>query len=227
MIDLPYLWAVSATFPEEQLEEMGRSGALFVHEGHFLYPADEKGMHLTRFFSVERLARVPTYLDWIAADIARWADREGILADCLLAPWQKGVIALTREVARQLKIQPAFWQTFPSGRFQEPTGDPSKDFVEGKIEKGGRVIVFNGVTQQGRCVGQRLQDFSKAHGGEVVGLAVFAKGTTGLVVDVEKRWGRKFYATIQVDVPVYPPEQCPLEKLGKVPPLVSWTEIKL
>lgn len=226
MIDIPNLWSVSSTFPSEQLEEMGRSGALFVHEGHFLYPADEKGMHLTRFFSVERVARVPLYVEWIAQDVAQWAAREGIRAEGILAPWQKGVIALTREIARQLQIQPAFWQTLPTGRFQEPTGDPQRDFVEGEIRKGQKVILFNGVTQQGRCVGQRLQDFAKSYGGEIVGLAVFAKGTTGVVVDVEKLWKAKFYATIQVDVPVYPADRCPVELEKKGLPPVPWTVLK-
>lgn len=223
MIDVPYLWSVSKNF-QDRLEEMAKAGVLTVREGHFLYPADEKGMHLTRFFSVTPLARNPKFVGWIAEDIVQWAGHEGIRADCLLAPAQAGVIELARAVATRLNLSLALWNSYPTGRFYEPTGEPAKDFAEGRIETGMRVIPFNGVTQQGRCVGQRLQDFAKSYGGEIVGLAVFAKGTTGLVADLEKRWGRKFYATVQVDVPVYPATQCPLE--GKSSPkLIPWTEI--
>ncbi len=224
MIDLPYLWSASTSFPSDRIEKMAEAGILKVRDGHFLYPADERGMHLTRFFSVRPFARFPEFADWVADDILTWAESEAIGADGLLAPDQEGAKTLAEVVSDRLGINLVLWRTLPSGRFAEPTGGP-EDFTEGRIEKGMRIIPFNGATLQGRCVGQRLQDFCKAHGGEVAGLAVFAKGTTGIVEELENKWGAKFYATIQVDVPVYSPEQCPLEKLGRIPPLVPWTEI--
>ena len=226
MIDLPYLWSASTSFPSDRIEKMAEAGLLKVHDGHFLYPADEQGMHLTRFFSVRPFARFPEFADWVADDILTWAESEAIGADVLLAPDQEGVTTLARAVSDRLGIGLALWRTLPSGRFIDPTGGVT-DFTEGRIEKGMRVIPFNGATLQGRCVGARLQDFTKAHGGEVAGLAVFAKGTTGIVEEVERKWGAKFYATIQIDVPVYSPEQCPLEGKPGAPKLIPWTEIKL
>lgn len=226
MTVLPSVRRISSTFSTDRLAAMTAAGVLTIHEGHFLYPADPQGMHLTRFFSIEPLARHAQFVSWIAEDIAQWIATRQIQPDCLFAPAQAGVTTVAMAIAQHIGVSAALWPTLPSGRFCEPTGARATDFVEGGITPGARVLIFNGVTQQGRCVGQRLQDFAKTYGGETVGLAVVAKGTTGKVADLEREWGEDFYATIQIDIPVFPPAQCPLEGKSNTPLLQPWTMLR-
>lgn len=227
MIEAPHVELVSKTFSQNRFQEMVRAGALRVHEGHYLYPADEKGNHLTRFYSTEPLSRNLNFVRWVAEDISRWAKEKEILADILFAPADPSIATLTKAVGEALNISVTLWKYLPTGRFGELTGDASADFIQGRIAPGTRVIVFNGVTQQGRCVGEKLQNFAKKYGGEIVGLAVFAKGATDLVAKVEKEWGEKFYAAVRVQIPAYPPHQCPLEGQSDAPKLIPWTNLKL
>lgn len=227
MTDVPHVIPVSPTFARERFAQMGEAGVLRVHEGHFLYPADEQGMHLTRFFSIEPLARREAFVTWIVEDLCQWITRADIRPDLLLAPAQPGVATLAEATGRRAHCAVALWNTLPTGRFHEPTGRPAHDFAAGGITAGQRILIFNGVTQQGRCVGQRLQGFAKAYGGCIAGLAVVAKGTAGMVAEVERMWREKFYATVQVDIPVYAPSACPLEGRADTPRLTPWTSLRL
>lgn len=54
---------------------------------------------------------------------------------------------------------------------------------------------------------------------------VFAKGNTGLITEVERTYGPKFYSAIQVDIPVYKPENCPKCLAGDRDSLQPWVEL--
>jgi hypothetical protein len=43
------------------------------------------------------------------------------------------------------------------------------------------------------------------------------------VRELEEKWGNKFYSAIQVDIPVYKPEDCPMCRAGEK--LIPWTEL--
>ena len=77
---------VSPTFPRTTLDRILREAKPFAQQGHFLYPADENGVHTKGFFAFEPVARSTKFVDAIADDIATWADRTAIDVDVVFAP---------------------------------------------------------------------------------------------------------------------------------------------
>lgn len=214
----------SPTVPDEQVEAMLRTPGAYLPSGHFLYPADEagkKGNHLTSLFLVEPIAANMQYVEWIVDDIERWQLKEGLTFDLVFAPAQMAVKTIARQIAARLGIRQAYWEYTPGGWFGEK-------IVEGAVKPGDRVLVFNGVTQQGRCVGERLPSFVEAAGGIVAAAAVFAKGTADGVAAAEKRYGSRFYSMVQVDIVVAAPSACQLchGASSEPPALIPWTKYR-
>ncbi len=208
------LAATSATFPRDRLETILREARPFHPEGHYLYPADERGNHLQGYFLLEPVAANPRFVDWIAEDVVAWMDRTRVDFDVLFAPAQPAVRTLAEAIGRRAGRPTASWEYRPSGRF----GD---HLVEGRVDRGTRALVFNGVSHTGRCVGQRLPGFVEALGGVPVAAAVFVKGTAPRVTATEERLGERFYSAMRVEVPVFAPEGCALcQRMG---PPVPWT----
>ena len=207
---------VSPTFPRVTLTRILRETRPFTETGHFLYPADENGNHTKGFFAFEPVARSPEFVDAIADDLAKWADRTSIDVDVVFAPAQPAVRPLAEAVGVRLGRPRAYWEFLPSGRY-------GNRLVEGSVPKGSRALALNAVSLQGRCVGLRLPQFVQGLGGQVTAAAVFAKGVGVLVRETEDWLGDGFYSTIQVDVPVFPPSACPLCQSSSPPP-ISWRE---
>jgi hypothetical protein len=206
----------SSTFPRTTFDRILREARPFTDQGHYLYPADEHGIHTKGFFAIEPVSRSPEFIDAIADDVARWAHRESIDIDVVFAPAQRAVRPLAEGVGKRLGKPRAYWEYLPSGRF----GDR---LVEGTVDSGAAALALNGVSLQGRCVGLRLPQFVEGLGGTVTAAAVFAKGTEDLVRKTEDRLGPRFYSTLRVDVPIYAPEECPVCASTHLAP-VSWRE---
>jgi len=206
----------SPTFPPPTLDRILREAHPFTDQGHYLYPADATGIHTKGFFAIEPVARRLEFVDAIADDVARWAERESIDVDLVFAPAQAGVRSLAEAVGTRLAKPRAYWEYLPSGRF----GDR---LVEGSVPSGTKALALNGVSLQGRCVGLRLPQFIEGLGGTVVAAAVFAKGTAELVRKTEAHLGARFYSTLQVDVPIYTAAECPICADTHRPP-VPWRE---
>ena len=206
----------SPTFPPPTLDRILGEAHPFTNQGHYLYPADAAGIHTRGFFAIEPVARRPEFVEAIADDVARWADRESIDVDLVFAPAQPAVRPLAEGVGKRLSKPRAYWEYFASGRF----GDR---LVEGSVPSGTKALALNGVSLQGRCVGLRLPEFVEGLGGTVVAAAVFAKGTAELVRKTEAHLGSRFYSTLQVDVPIYTPAECPICAHTHLPP-VPWRE---
>lgn len=213
-----HITIVHDTLPDEVMEKIFTTPGIFFDNVHVLYPADENGSHLLRFFSLEAIAQDDIPVIFIAEAIAVWAVRRNIVFDVVFAPYAPVVKDIAKHLAWTLGCDFAFWEYHDTGRF----GDK---LVEGKVQPGDRVLVFNGVTQTGRCVGQRLPSFVEGLGGTVVGAAVFAKGTNSFVRECELKYGSRFYSAIQVDIPVYSPEECPKCLAGDRNSLRPWTTL--
>ncbi len=206
--------AASASFPPDRLETIVRRARPFHPEGHFLYPADERGNHLQGYVLLEPVAANPDFVDWIAQDVARWIGTHDIEFDVLFAPAQPAVRAVAGAVAATCGRPAAYWEYLPSGRFGER-------LVEGAVAPGSRALVFNGVSHTGRCVGQRLPEFVEGLGGTTAAAAVFVKGSTTRVAETEARLGDRFYSAIRAEVPVFAPTACPL--CARMGPPAPWT----
>src|SRR5256885_12126904 len=165
---------VSPTFPRITLDRILKEAKPSPEPGPFLYPAEENGNHTKGFFAFEPVARVPKFVDAIAEDVAKWADRTAIDVDVVFAPAQPAVRALAEAVGDRLGRPRAYWEYMPSGRY-------GNHLVEGSVPRGSRALALNAVSLQGRCVGLRLPQFVQGLGGEVPPAAVLCKGGGGLL----------------------------------------------
>ena len=213
---------ISRTIPDGQIGEILSTPGIFFEHGHFLYPVSDgkrEGSHLDAIFLIEPIARKQQCVQAIVDDICRWIKKESIEFDVVFAPSQAAVKTMAERLAARTGKRAAFWEYLPTGWFGEK-------LESGEIRPGDRVLVFNAVTQQGKCIGERLPEFAKSLGGETVAAAVVAKGTGAGVQAAEKRFGSKLYATIQVDIQVQPPDSCTIcaEQTGGPP--VPWTDMR-
>ncbi len=210
------LTATSATFPRERLETILREARPFHPEGHYLYPADERGNHLQGYFLLDPVVADPRFVDWIADDLVAWTRRTGLEFDVVFAPGQPAVRTLVEAVASRSGRPAAYWEYLPSGRFGER-------LVEGRVGPGAQALVVNGVSHTGRCVGQRLPEFVQRLGGTTAGAAAFVKGTAPKVAETEERLGDRFYSAVRAEVPVFAAAGCPL--CARSGPPVPWTAL--
>ncbi|MDA2922262.1 hypothetical protein MYX07_03270 [Patescibacteria group bacterium AH-259-L07] len=210
---------VSTWYSSKDIDTLLSIPGVFFKECHVQYPADENRSHLLRFFSIEPLAQYHELTTLIAGITREWYIRANInYCDVIFAPVQPGVIEIVEILAQKLDIPYALLEYLPTGRF-------GNTLVKGDIQPGDRVLVFNGVTQQGNCVGKRLPEFVTQRGGEVSARAVFAKGTTRNVKALEERYGSRFFSSIQVDIPIYSAEKCPKCCSGEKASLRPWTDL--
>jgi orotate phosphoribosyltransferase len=210
------LAATSETFPRERLMTILREARPFHPEGHFLYPADDRGNHLQGYFLFEPIAADARFVEWIAEDVAAWVDRNRVEFDVLFAPAQPAVKTVASAIARKAGRPAAYWEYHPSGRFGER-------LVEGHLDRGDRALVFNGVSHTGRCVGQRLPAFVDSLGGTGIAAAVFAKGSTPAVAEAERAFGDRFHSAIRAEIPVFAANGCPLCATSGPP--APWTTL--
>ena len=217
----PYIEIVSPTFKGEWLVDILQEAKPAITSGHYLYPADENGRHTQGFFLLDRIARNKEFVELIVNDMAHWAYNAGPKFDVILAPNQPGVRILVGELGSKLDKSVAYLEYFHTGRF-------GNRIVEGEIRKGDRVLICNGISFQGNCVGGKLPGVAKEYGGEIAGIAVFAKNNTSLLRDLYAQFGRLFYSTIKVNIPIYSKDTCPYCKSptnssGTNP--IPWTEL--
>lgn len=213
---------VSETFPGDVLTDILSTAGAHIPHGHFQYPAREgnrDGNHLDSLFIIEPIAANERWVDAIVEDICRWIEREKVQFEVVFAPAQPAVQRIAGKLAERTGARQAYWEYLPSGWF-------GTRLVSGSIGKGEPVLVFNGVSQQGRCVGDRLPSFVEGLGGNTVAAAVFAIGTAPGARQAVERYGSKLYAAVQVDIDINPPQSCPLCARPDAPPLVPWTDVR-
>jgi orotate phosphoribosyltransferase len=213
---------VSPTMPEDQIKQILGTPGVYHADGHFQYPVSEGGKvgnHLDSLFLLEPIVKNDQYIEWIVDDICRWIAAEKLEFDVIFAPAQMSVTFLVEKLASRLNARKAYWEYTYGGWF-------GAELVEGEVKKGDRVLVVNGVSMRGRCVGDRLPRYVENLGGTVVAAAVFAKGTAPGVADAEKRYGKNFYATVQVDIKVAAPQDCQQCAVEPTTELTPWTTLR-
>lgn len=199
------LKVTSDSFPKEKIDKILATPGIYVTDGHFEYPVTDGnriGNHLDSVFVIEPIAKNPKFVDWIVDDILNWIGKYDIQFDVIFAPAQPAVQTIVDKLAARTGTRQAYWEYFSSGWF-------GSKLVAGMVKPGERVLVFNGVTQQGRCVGERLPSFLEELGANPVAAAVFAKGTASGVSIPEKRFSDKFYSAVQATILVNSRDSCP------------------
>ncbi len=176
-------------------DDIGRlfreAGALL--EGHFRLSS---GLHSTRYIQCALVLQYPRIATQLGARLAEAFAEQPI--ETVIAPAIGGIL-VAHEVARHLNARAIFAER-QEGRFTLRRG-----FTIAPAE---RVLVVEDVITTGRST-REVIELVRAAGGEVVGVgALIDRSGTALYFGVPLR------ALLQLDLPTYPPDACPLCAAG-------------
>ena len=170
------------------------AGALL--NGHFQLSS---GKHSALYIEKFRLLERPPQTEALCRMIAEWA--RGLSPHLIAGPTTGGVI-ISYEVARLLGLRSIFAEKNEGGK-------AGRSFLRGfEIAPGERVLVVDDVLTTGGSVRDVL-DAVRDLRGDVIGVAVLVDRSAGRV-----DFGVPFFACLQMDLPTYAPDACPLCSQG-------------
>jgi hypothetical protein len=216
----------SSTFPQAQIEQIISVPNIY-QKGHFEYPVSlpaSPGNHLDAVFLLEPITVQHEHVVWIVDDLCRWIDNSDLKFNLIFAPAQPAVMQIVDQLAERLRIRKAYLEYLPSGWFGEK-------LVYGKIEANDIALVYNGISQTGRCIGKRLPSFIEKSGGRVLAGAAFMIGTAGGIDVARSMHKNRLYSAITAPVTVQAPQDCLLCKQNQSgdveqKPLIPWTTLR-
>lgn len=170
------------------------SGALL--DGHFKLTS---GRHSDQYLQCAQVLKNPAYTEQLAQKLAAEFSDDKI--ELVVGPAMGGII-VAYELARQLQVPGIFCER------ENKVMTLRRGFT---IKPGQRVLVAEDVITTGGSV-REVMDIVQAQGGKVVGVAVLADRSNGLV-----DFGVKQAAALTMDVKSWEEADCPLCKAGKIP----------
>ena len=172
---------------DELLDLFRKSGALL--EGHFRLSS---GLHSTGYLQCALVLQHPAHAEFLGRAIA---DRtRGFGATVVLSPALGGVI-IGHEVGRALGVRALFAER------QDGALMLRRGFV---LSESDRVLVIEDVLTTGGSTRETMQ-VATASGGQVVGAASIVDRSGGRTT-----LGVPFSALLEIDLPTYEPDSCPL-----------------
>ena len=173
------------------LDLFRRSGALL--EGHFKLTS---GLHSDRYLQSALVLQYPDFAESLGAALA--ARTRHLQPTAVLSPALGGIV-IGQEVARALGVRAMFAER------QEGALTLRRGFV---LREGDRVLVVEDVLTTGGST-RETAAVAQASGAQVVGAAAIVdRGTE------PARLNLPLQALVQLNVPTYPPETCPLCAAG-------------
>ena len=177
---------------QQLLREVGA-----VLDGHFLLTS---GRHSPLYVEKFRLLEHPPYTERLCRLIADHFRPQSV--QLVAAPTTGGII-LSYEVARQLGVRGIFAE-----KEDVQTGDrraEGRRFGRGfHVDSGERTLVVDDVLTTGGSI-RDVIDAVRREGGEPVGVGVLVDRSGG-----RADFGLPFFACVALDLPTYPPDDCPL-----------------
>jgi len=177
---------------QQLLREVGA-----VLDGHFLLTS---GRHSPLYVEKFRLLEHPPYTERLCRLIADHFRPQSV--QLVAAPTTGGII-LSYEVARQLGVRGIFAEkedVQTGGRRAE-----GRRFGRGfRVDSGERTLVVDDVLTTGGSI-RDVIDAVRREGGEPVGVGVLVDRSGG-----RADFGLPFFACVALDLPTYPPDDCPL-----------------
>ena len=172
---------------DQLLDLFRKSGALL--EGHFRLSS---GLHSSGYLQCALILQHPTHAELLGRALA---ERTGNLAPTLVLSPALGGVIIGHEVGRALGVRALFAER------QDGILVLRRGFMVSEMD---RVLVVEDVLTTGGSTRETMQ-VATAAGGRVVGAASI----------VDRSGGRAdfpvpFHALLDVDLPTYPPEACPL-----------------
>ena len=172
---------------DELLDLFRRSGALL--DGHFRLSS---GLHSTGYLQCALVLQYPDHAEALGRAIA--ARVRGLRATVILSPALGGVV-IGHEVGRALGVRAMFAER------QDGALTLRRGFM---LAEADRVLVVEDVLTTGGSTRETMQ-VATASGGRVVGVASIVDRSGGTATfDVP------FQALVDVDLPTYQPDACPL-----------------
>ena len=172
---------------DELLDLYRRSGALL--EGHFRLTS---GLHSTGYMQCALVLQHPGHAEALGRAIADRVRELG--ATVVLSPALGGVV-IGQEVGRALGVRAIFAER-QDGRLSLRRG-----FT---LDPADRVLVVEDVMTTGGSTRETIE-VAKAAGGQVVGTASIVDRSGGTI-----RFDVPFVALLEIALPTYDPDQCPL-----------------
>ena len=173
--------------PEPFLDLFRRSGALL--EGHFRLSS---GLHSAGYLQCALVLQDPANAELLGRAIA--ARTNTLRATVVLSPALGGVI-IGHEVGRALGVRVIFAER------QDGALMLRRGF---SLSERDRVLVIEDVLTTGGSTRETMQ-VARAAGAQVIGAAAIVDRSAGAV-----RFDVPFHALLNIDLPTYEPEQCPL-----------------
>lgn len=174
--------------PSEVERVFREAGAL--RDGHFILSS---GKHSPRYLEKFQVLQHPRDTERLAAAIAEWARTSEV--ETVAGPTTGGII-LAHEVARQLGARAIYAE-----RREARSG---REFRRGfTLRRGERVLVVDDILTTGGSVLETI-DAVREGGGAVIGVAVLVDRSD------EFAPGIPMLALWRLEVPTYPPSECPL-----------------
>ena len=172
---------------DELLDLFRRSGALL--DGHFRLSS---GLHSTGYLQCALVLQYPAFAESLGADIASRV--RGLGATVVLSPALGGVV-IGQEVGRALGVRAIFAER------QDGILTLRRGF---SLSESDRVLVVEDVLTTGGSTRETIK-VAAAAGGHVVGAASIVDRSGGAA-----QFDVPFHALLEVDLPTYQPEACPL-----------------
>jgi orotate phosphoribosyltransferase len=177
----------------EVLQIFRDSGAL--HEGHFVL---RSGLHSRQFFQCALALQQMPVVEKLGTALAAKVKSFG--ATTVVSPAMGGLV-IGQEVARQLRVRFIFVEK-EEGKLVLRRGF--------KIAPGEKILVVEDVVTKGGRV-QETIDIVRAHGGQVVGVAMVVDRSNGAV-----NFGTPFQSLLSLRVETFEPTKLPPD-LAKIP----------
>lgn len=172
---------------EDAQQLLRQAGAVL--DGHFLLTS---GRHSPLYVEKFRLLEHPPYTERLCRLIADHFRPQRV--QLVAAPTTGGII-LSYEVARQLGVRGIFAEKEAEGR----------RFGRGfRLAPGERTLVVDDVLTTGGSI-RDVIDAVRREGGEPLGVGVLVDRSGG-----RADFGLPFFACVALDLPTYPPDDCPL-----------------
>lgn len=165
-------------------------------QGHFLLTS---GRHSNQYFQCAKVLQYPHYTSQVCSVLVDYFKNFEI--DTVIAPAMGGII-VGYEVARQLDKRSIFTER------ENNIMNLRRGFTISPEEK---VLVCEDVVTTGGSVFEVI-DLVKNFGAKVIGVASIVDRSNGKV-----DFGYPFISALKLDVVSYPPEECPICIVGKVP----------
>lgn len=180
---------------EEAMRIFQDSGALLT--GHFILTS---GRHSDQYMQCALVLQNPRYTERLAEDIALYFSHQGV--EVVIGPAMGGII-VAYEVARKLGARALFCER-ENGIMSLRRGF--------SIKEGEKVLVVEDVVTTGGSV-KEVMEVVRSLKGNIVGVACLVD--RGGEVD----FGVPSYAVLSLPLKSYQPEECPLCREGKLPPI--------